>query len=190
MTNEAPNYLGGAKKKKIIVAVSLLVLFVLGIGIFLCRTKKLVRVSMPIGPGAPTSTLTEISEEKKAEKIITPLGQFDVENPEQTAPLEPAKIEEVAAKGAIHLTISSTGFSPSSFTVEAGQNVSLILQAVDGTHTFNFEAPELADIYMGVALGETRGLSFIAPAKRGDYYFFCRESGHKERGEKGVMHVK
>ena len=187
-------------KKKIWIIVAIVV--IIGLLIWWGVAQKASKKVEPVGPGGKIETITPTStpevtapeekspEAEKPKPIETPLGTFDVVAPEQTMPLAPEKVEDVTAKGeAIKLVISPDGFTPKEFSVKAGQVVSLILEAQRATHTFGFESPELSDIYMGVALGETRGLSFMAPAKKGDYKFFCTQPGHKERGEVGVMHV-
>ena len=183
------------KKIWIIVAIVVIIGLLVWWGIAQKTSNKKVEPVGPSGteePAAPIVTAPgeKAPEAEKPKPIETALGEFDVKMPEQTMPLAPDKIEEVTKTGeAIKLTIADN-FSPSEFTVTAGQIVSLILEAPNATHTFGFESPELSNIYMGVALGESRGLSFIAPSKPGDYKFMCTQPGHKERGEVGVMHVK
>lgn len=129
-------------------------------------------------------TTEEISQETPA-TAIAPLGEFEIENPQMTVPLEESEIPEAV----IQLRITSAGFEPEEFTVKSGQPVSLTLTSLDkGTHILKFESPELGKIKIAVA-GVTRGISFVAPEK-GDYIFFCAVPGHRKAGEQGVMCVE
>jgi len=126
-----------------------------------------------------------VEEPPAPEMVESPLGEFNPETPHQTGPLA----EEEVPEEAIKLRATTTGFEPSEFSVKAGSVVSLTVTGVDATHVFKFEDPSLANVAVGVANGETRGISFVAPDKPGDYAFYCDVPGHRARGEEGVMHV-
>ena len=122
---------------------------------------------------------------EKSITAMSPLGEFEIENPKMTIPLVKAEIPEEV----IQLTISSSGFEPKEFTVKSNQPISLTLTSLDtGTHILKFDNPELEKIQIAVA-GTTRGISFIAP-EVGDYVFYCSIPGHRETGEAGIMHVE
>jgi len=127
-----------------------------------------------------------VTAASEPEVIESPLGEFNPENPSQTIPLEEGNIPADVIK----ITVTPSGFEPSEFTVKAGEVVSITVTGVDATHVFKFESPELSNVAIGVANGETRGISFIAPEEPGDYVFYCDVPGHRARGEQGVMHVE
>jgi len=81
-----------------------------------------------------------VTAASEPEVIESPLGEFNPENPSQTIPLE---------EGNIPADVIKIKATPSGF--------------VDATHVFKFESPELSNVAIGVANGETRGISFIAP---------------------------
>jgi uncharacterized cupredoxin-like copper-binding protein len=130
-----------------------------------------------------------------AGKVLTPEGK-PVKNdslpmapdaPRQTQPVD----VKVLAKEVIKINASSSGFSPSSFTVKKGAPITLSLTSTDGyTHVMVFSDASLSSVAMGVAPGETRVISFNAPEKAGEYAFRCTVPGHEARGEKGVMIVQ
>jgi len=126
--------------------------------------------------------------------VVTPAGKPVKNNvkpgapeaPQQTAPIS----VEALPSDSIKLTGSASGFNPNSFSVKAGQLVTLSLTSVDGmTHVFLFDNPSLAAVAIGVGPNETRAITFNAP-ETGEYAFHCDVPGHSARGEKGVMTVK
>ncbi|MBI1888421.1 MAG: cupredoxin domain-containing protein [Candidatus Spechtbacteria bacterium] len=116
-----------------------------------------------------------------------PADWTNPEAPAQSLPLE----EKDVPNGAIKLQVTAQGFSPNTFTVKAGEKVTLAAKSADQwVHTFVFDDPKLTDVSLGLASGETRGITFFAPKKKGEYKFFCNVPGHRGRGEEGVMIVK
>ena len=109
------------------------------------------------------------------------------ESPAQSLPLE----EKDVPKDVIKLEVTAQGFSPDTFTVKKGEEVTLAAKSADQwVHTFVFDDPTLSDVSLGLASQETRGITFFAPKEKGEYKFFCNVPGHKGRGEEGVMIVK
>ena len=107
--------------------------------------------------------------------------------PAQSLPLE----ENDVPKDALKLEVTAAGFSPDTFTVKAGEEVTLAVKSADQwVHTFVFEEPSLKDVSLGLASQETRGITFFAPKEKGEYKFFCNVPGHRERGEVGTMTVQ
>ena len=126
--------------------------------------------------------------------VVTPTGEpvkTDVtpgspEAPQQTPPVNP----EALPAGSIKLEASAEGFNPAQFEVKAGQVVTLSLTSVDNiTHVLLFDDPQLSAVAIGVGPGETRAITFNAPAA-GEYGFHCDVPGHAARGEVGKMIVK
>ncbi|MFA6407073.1 MAG: cupredoxin domain-containing protein [Candidatus Paceibacterota bacterium] len=102
---------------------------------------------------------------------------------------EPISVTEIPAK-AIKISVSASGFSPNSFTVDAGDKIILAITSGDQySHTFSFNNPVLSNLSVGVGAGETRTIEFTAPAK-GESTFQCGLPGHADRGETGKMIVK
>ena len=131
-----------------------------------------------------------VSEEGE---VLTPGGELvksdalpgSPEAPKQSRALTETEIPAEAVK----LTITSNGFEPSEFDVKAGAVVTISVTSGDRTHVFKFDDVGLQGVAIGVAGGETRAITFNAPAA-GDYTFYCDVPGHRGRGETGVMHVK
>ena len=137
-------------------------------------------------PGASLVTAGE-------NKVVTPEGKA-VKNdaipnsPEAPKPVLVAKDQLPATS--IKLDIGNGKITPSSFTVTSGQVVNLAVSSTDGqVHVFIFTNSAVGAIAMGVGGGETKAITFNAPAA-GTYEFRCDVPGHKEKGEVGTMIVK
>lgn len=182
----------GNKNKKIIIIVGILI--IIAIILFVIKSSRPAPVNIGNNPQNQGNIQVD---NKPAEKPAEPklensaLGKFNPVAPEQTLPMDEKKVEEVSKKdNVVNLEISPKGFLPKEFTVNRGETISLILTSAHSMHTVQFEDSSLSNIYFGVLAGETRGVSFIAPTKPGNYIFYCTQSGHRERGEEGVMRVK
>lgn len=109
------------------------------------------------------------------------------EAPSQSLPVSKEKIPDAAIK----LLIKKGSFDPSSFTVKAGETVTLSLTSTDTHgHSFVFVDPSLASVNVGVGPNETRIITFTAPKSSGSYKFQCNTFGDAARGETGIMIVK
>lgn len=107
--------------------------------------------------------------------------------PQQSAPLSTKEVPPQAVK----LSVSASGFSPSSFSVSAGKAVTLSLTSTDDqTHVLRFNDPSLNAVAIGIGPGQTRVITFNAPAAPGTYSFHCDVPGHTARGETGTMTVR
>lgn len=115
-----------------------------------------------------------------------------VPTPMRAAPQqsEPLKKGEIIPAKAIGIMVSTSGFSPHSFTVRAGDAVMLALTSGDQfAHVLAFSDGALASFVLAAAAGETRTIQFTAP-KRGEYAFSDTIPGHAARGETGIMVVQ
>ncbi|MEK7580091.1 MAG: hypothetical protein AAB465_00540 [Patescibacteria group bacterium] len=183
----------GSKNKKIIIISGILILIAV---IFILA--KSPNKKSPVSPGDNAQNqgnlfIDNLATEKPEEPKLkdSALGKFNPVAPEQTLPMDEKKIEEVSKKeNVFNLEISPKGILPKEFTVNRGETISLILTSTNSMHTVQFEDPSLSNVYLGVLAGETRGVSFVAPAKSGNYIFYCTQPDHRERGEAGVMRVK
>lgn len=112
----------------------------------------------------PEEIVADIAAEGEAveqEEIILPVA----ERQEITGDTIP--------KGAIKLTVSNDGFSPSQFTVKAGESIALAITSTDADnfHSFLFlQDPTLALVNATINSGSTQLLKFVAP-KAGEYIF-------------------
>lgn len=128
------------------------------------------------------------------EVVISPTGEpaklgVDPGSPQAPQQSNPLSIKEIPSS-AIRLKVTSSGFSPSRFTVKAGSVVTLAVTSNDSqTHLFAMDDPSLSALAIGLAPGETRAITFNAP-KAGTYGFHCGVPGHAARGETGKMTVE
>lgn len=131
-------------------------------------------------PFAPTT-------ETLSKEPVTPPGPVDA--PKQSSPITEAQIP----KGVIKITISAKGFSPNTFTVSAGADVAVSLEAADAfSHVLTFDSPLLGQVVIGASAqgSGARIIAFRAPSAAGEYPFRDSIPGHAERGEVGKMIVK
>jgi hypothetical protein len=113
----------------------------------------------------------------------------------QSAPQLSFEIKDVDTLPAstIRLEMSMNSVSPAEFTVERGQLVNLAVTNVnDNTFhiRFRFDDPSLAAVMIGCAKGDTKSISFNAPAQAGEYTFYNSMFDHRDRGSEGVMIVR
>ena len=107
--------------------------------------------------------------------------------PKQTGLLEKATLSNQVLK----IDVGNNKFSPKEFTIIAGAPTTFSLTSVDDlTHIISFDDPALSAIAVLVGSGQTKGITFNAPAKPGSYTFRCVSPGHADKGEVGVMIVK
>lgn len=110
--------------------------------------------------------------------------------PSQSYPMENA---DSLPSSAVKLEVTSTSFSPNTFTVERGQAVIIAVTNVNEStfsEIFRFDDPSLSGIVIGLAKGETKSVTFNAPTQAGEYTFYSSMFDHRELGAEGVMIVR
>lgn len=144
--------------------------------------------AVQVVPGA-----SPVKEDKvltmEGKPVVNDAAPMSPQAPQQTAPISKAT---VASNGSvIKIDVSANGFSPKEFTVKPGAATTIAVTSVDDfTHIFAFSDASLEAVAVGLAPGETRAITFNAPAKAGEYEFKCGVPGHAGRGEVGKMIVK
>ncbi len=103
----------------------------------------------------------------------------------------------------LDVTLNEFSFTPNSWTVNAGQQVTVNLKnAGTVTHDFTImktpisgsftDADKANEIWASpmVAAGQSQTATFTAPTTPGTYQVVCTESGHFEAGMQGTLTVK
>jgi len=169
-------------KKTIWLLTGIVAVLIIGIAVIY----NIQPVTAPNGEGINQQPATTTGDGLAGLPIETP-EWGNPEQPMQSPPMEDEEVPETAIK----IGVSTTGFSPETFEVLAGQTVILSITSEDQwTHVFKFEDENLFKVAVGLNPGETRTITFIAPKTTGEYVFFCDVPGHKARGETGKMIVK
>jgi plastocyanin len=164
------------KKKRIMIWVAVGVFVALGIIILATSGDK---------------TTTDIKESIIGTNTEETPGVVSTPVPNNAeVPQASAVSREKLPEGTIELSASATGFSPNSFTVDAGQKITLAITSKDKSHTFAFKDPALGSVALNAGAGQTSAVNFIAPTKKGEYAFRCDLPGHEDNGEVGTMIVK
>jgi len=103
----------------------------------------------------------------------------------------------------INVTMTDFQFSPTQFTVPAGQEISLsstntgavvhnfVIMKLGTTAGTEFDAEDTANVYWEVEIqpGGDVDTSFTAPSEPGDYEVVCRTPGHLQAGMIAKMTV-
>ena len=103
----------------------------------------------------------------------------------------------------LSVTLNEFSFTPNSWTVNAGQQVTINLKN-SGTVTHDFtimktpisgsftDADKANEVWASpmVAAGQSQTVTFTAPSTPGTYQVVCTESGHFEAGMTGTLTVK
>jgi len=164
------------KKQRIMIWIAVGVFVALGI-IFLATSGD--------------KTTTDIKESIIGTNIDENSGVVSAPVPNNAeVPQASAVSRENLPEGTIELVSSLTGFSPNSFSVKAGQKITLAITSKDKSHTFAFKDPTLASVALNAGAGQTSAVNFIAPTKKGEYAFRCDLPGHEDNGEVGKMIVE
>jgi len=133
--------------------------------------------NLPVNPppAAPTPRVV---------RLDVPPGSPDA--PQQSNPVAQSDVP----KGALDIVVKDGSFTPSSFAVNSGEQVTIYFTSADGrTHSIGFEDASVQGIAVGIGPGETRSVTFKAPVP-GTYAFECNVPGHAAAGEQGTMVVE
>jgi plastocyanin len=92
------------------------------------------------------------------------------------------------AAGARPVTLSGTSyaFDPTEITVEAGEDVAIVLTAGDIEHDFTVDA---LDTHVSAEAGET-GEGGLSADEPGTYIYYCSVEGHREAGMEGTLTIE
>jgi len=152
------------------------------------ETKEMkVVVVAPGTSGIDVNTGTVVTQQGEAVKNDAEAATGEA--PQSSFPMDPAD----APQSAIKLEVTSSSFAPNEFTVNRGQAVSLVISNVNETtfsEIFRFDDPSLQAVVVGLAKGETKSITFNAPADAGEYTFYSSMFDHRDLGAVGKMIVK
>lgn len=129
-------------------------------------------------------------------KVVNRHGESvrsDVKAMDSTAPRAsgPKEASELSAETIVLQASTSEGWTPSQFTVPAGQALTIAVTGVgSGNYILKFESPLLSAVSLGVGPGETREISFNTPTQVGEYTFYSAMPGHSRMGLVGKMIVE
>ncbi|MBM3257599.1 MAG: hypothetical protein FJY98_04805 [Candidatus Liptonbacteria bacterium] len=149
-----------------IVVALLLIYFAVSNGVLSPLTEKLgITTAEPAKrSNAPAGISYDQTDLYSTSSVVTGAPEL----PGQSLPITETQIP----KSAIKLSVERSGFTPASFTVQRNQTVVVSLTSPGNrSHTFLFDDPSLSAVAVGVAPGETRVITFTAPAKAGNYTF-------------------
>jgi uncharacterized cupredoxin-like copper-binding protein len=194
------------KNKEIIIGVVVVVVIVAGYFVFMGLHSSKPSIpsvaNTPVGTQTSMGTVTQngvvaatgTSAIASSGIVVAPSGVPTVNNVTPGAPTAPQESNAVASPSAlpsatVKLTVSvASGFTPNAFTVSAGSPVTISITSGDTySHVFAFQDASLSAVAVGVGPGETRAITFNAPAA-GTYKFYSNIPG--QSGEAGVMTVK
>lgn len=115
----------------------------------------------------------------------------DIETPSDVppAPDQGRSAADQESVQTINVSLTDFSFTPKDLKLEAGKSYTLKFNnAADKPHTFTVDALALDSGV--VPAGETRTVSFSAPANPGVYESYCAVPGHKDLGMVGTLEIK
>jgi len=152
-------------KKQIIIVIVLAIVVLAGIviGVFLRGEKAPEEGTKTETPATTTSSIPAYSPEvpKDAEPTV----------PQQAIPFTPGSTESKNKVGTFPITVSASGYSPNSITVNRGDIVTLSLTSQGGTYDM-FSSSQ--GFYVSAPSGATKEISFKATTP-GTFGWECRE---------------
>ena len=117
----------------------------------------------------PISTKTgEVLTRDGSGEAVNNVQAGNLDAPIQSDVIDPNKLPESTVK----IVMSASDVSPKSFTVKANQAVALSVTANGALVIFKFDDPALSSVALGLKPGESRVITFNAPAKPGNYVFY------------------
>ncbi len=82
-------------------------------------------------------------------------------------------------------------FTPNTFTVKAGQKVTIKLENKGVVmHDFTIDDVNGQKVSQPVDPGQTKTVSFTAPSTPGTVQFYCSQPGHRAAGMQGTITVQ
>lgn len=128
-------------------------------------------------------------------KVVNEKGQVtanDAQPMTENAPKQTGFLnKEEISKDVLGINVGDNKFTPTSFKTKAGVPTTFTLTGIDAySHVIAFDDPSLAAIAILVGPGQTKAITFAAPATAGEYTFRCASPGHSEAGEIGKMIVE
>lgn len=178
------------KKKRmflIILEVVLLIVVIILIVIFLNKRAKTGVGLAPVRPivNNESNQVININTESQVTPSISPEvapvtnqiipGTRLKDDPRLYLPVpEQSSVssEDMIPAGAIKISGTENGFSPSEFRVKAGDEIILALTSrISEPVVLTFYEPEMAAISIGCGPMETRWISFVVPTRPGEYVF-------------------
>ncbi len=109
----------------------------------------------------------------------------DTSGSEETMGEEDSTVEGLAE---IKMVGEDFSFDPDSFTVKAGQEVTVTLTSNDMEHDFVLEDLDVQT--ETIEEGETGSVTFTAPEEPGEYTYYCSVGDHRAMGMVGTMIVE
>jgi len=143
-----------------------------------------------------TEVIEGANKVSKDNEVLTKEGKVAKNNVDPNTPDAPKQsevienVDELPAE-TIRITMTAQGIEPSSFSVPAGQPISIAVTSGDKyPHIFKFRDKSLSAVAVGVTSGTTKAIIFQSPSEAGEYEIFCDIPGHPARGETAVMIVQ
>lgn len=138
-------------------------------------------------PGANPITKDNKVVTAEGKQTVNAARPMDADAPKQTSFLDKATLPKTLTQ----ISVGNGSFSPGEFSTKAGAPTSFSLTGVgESAHLIVFDDPALAAIIILVGPGQTKAITFNAPATAGTYTFHCDSPGHIAKGEVGKMIVK
>lgn len=122
--------------------------------------------------------------------VVVIVGAFTIKKPQIKNPTNSGSrsVNTTGKKVEVEIVGNEYSFTPSSMSVQAGDDVSITFKnAGASTHALFIDGYNIGT--SGVAPGKSATLSFTAD-KTGTFNFYCTIDSHRELGMQGTLEVK
>ncbi len=161
---------------KNIIWVGIVVIAVIGVGVWVLMSNAPASVSQPNPP--PETVTSPPAENPVAENAATDTSTVPtsaIQGDNDTPPLKQFTV-----------TGQNYSFSPSTMTVKKGDKVRITFKNVDGFHDLKIDEFTVATKKIGT--GEQEVIEFVAD-KVGAFEYYCSVGNHRAMGMKGTLIV-
>lgn len=132
-------------------------------------------------PGANPITKEKVVVTKSGETVRTDVAGNSPLAPQQTLAIDKNKLPDSVVKIE---SSNAIGFKPDTFTVKAGEPVTVSLSNLDSgnSRTFVFTDASIGNVMISTPPSQTRAITFNAPKTPGSYTFIDGIPGHTGSG--------
>lgn len=168
--------------KNLIIGLVVLVLLLVG-GFFFMANNQVEDSTQESTDNIIVDDVEPTTEVEDEESMVED-DEMEEEDDSDSTNVESSNTESIE----ISMTGSDYEFDPETFTVEAGQEVTVTLTSGDLMHDFVLEDMDVRTEI--IEAGDSDSVTFTAPEEPGEYTYYCSVGNHRAMGMEGTMIVE